>query len=69
MNRIKVALAEKNMTQRDLARKIDVAEVTISRYVHDHRVPNSNQLVMIADTLDVSTDYLLGRTDKMEVNR
>ena len=31
MNRIKVALAEKNMTQRDLARKIDIAEVTISR--------------------------------------
>ena len=32
-------------------------------------IPGSNKLIKLADYFDVSIDYLLGRTDKPEVNR
>ncbi|HAQ40136.1 MAG TPA: XRE family transcriptional regulator [Clostridiales bacterium] len=32
-------------------------------------VPASDKLAKIADYLDISVDYLLGRTDKPEVNK
>lgn len=34
-----------------------------------NNVPSSDKLAKIADYLDVSVDYLLGRTDKPEVNK
>jgi len=32
-------------------------------------IPSSDKLMKLADYFDVSTDYLLGRTDKPEVNK
>lgn len=62
--RLERLLDEQNMTQRELAHKVGVTEVTIGRYVKDTREPKGYALADIAQALNTSTDYLLGRTDK-----
>ena len=62
--RIKPILEKQGMTQRDLAYKIGVTEVSISRYISGERMPKANIVVYIADALNTTTDYLLGRTDE-----
>jgi transcriptional regulator with XRE-family HTH domain len=49
------------MKQKELAAKIGVSEVTISRYINGDRVPQPEILVRMADVLDTTTDYLLNR--------
>ena len=58
--RIKKILDSQGMTQKELAEKVDVTEVTIRRYVHDERIPQTLILIDICDALHVSSDYLLG---------
>ena len=60
--RLKDALKEKNITQRELAREINITEVTMSRYISGDRTPKAPVIVKMAQALDVSCDYLLGNT-------
>ncbi|OSH08194.1 Cro/Cl family transcriptional regulator [Enterococcus faecalis] len=46
----------------ELERKTDLGNGTISRW--DTRTPGVDKLKKVADYFDVSTDYLLGRTEK-----
>ena len=54
------------MTQRELAEKAMTTEVSMSRFVSGARVPNGPILANIAKTLGVTTDYLVGKSDKTE---
>lgn len=56
-------LEEKNITQRELADKINVTEVTISRYLSGERSPRIEIVNKIAEYFNVSIDYLLGVSD------
>lgn len=49
--------------QVDMAKKIGVARATYGAYEQGTRQPDFETLQTIADFFDVSTDYLLGRTD------
>lgn len=51
----------RGMKQKELAAKIGVSEVTISRYINEDRVPQPEILVRMAEVLDTTTDYLLNR--------
>lgn len=62
MNRIREARKAKSLIMKELAQKIGVTESTISMYETGKREPDLKTLVRIADVLDVSTDYLLGRS-------
>ncbi len=59
-DRLKEMLDKRGMTQRELAKKIDKTEVSVSRYVSGDRIPKGPVIVKIAQVLDVQTDYLLG---------
>lgn len=59
MNRLKVVLAEKNMTNRWLASKIGKSENTISRWCSNKAQPSIFQLNEIARVLDVEVRSLL----------
>lgn len=50
-------------TQKELAQKLGIARTTYSGYAHGAREPDLATLNKIADYFEVSTDYLLGRTD------
>ena len=59
-NRIIILLRKRGLTQKELARKAQISEVTLSRYIHGDRQPRANNIVNIADALQTTTDYLLG---------
>lgn len=58
--RISKELHDKGMTQRELAEKVGISEVSISRYVNEGRQPMPMALGQIAKALGVTTDYLIG---------
>lgn len=64
--RLKKVLAERGMMQKELAEKIGVNEMAISRYVHGGRIVSASILIDICKALNVSADYLLGLTEVME---
>lgn len=64
--RLRNILKQKNLTQTDLSKKTGLTMSAISHYVNAVQCPHSTALVLIADALNVGTDYLLGRTDETE---
>lgn len=62
LNRVKELANERNMTIAELERKLDFGQGSISKW--NKQSPSSERLQKAADYFDVSTDYLLGRTDK-----
>lgn len=61
--RIKYLRERNNISQKDFANKIGVSNTVLSRYESGDRKPDYDTLQLIADFFEVSTDYLLGRTD------
>lgn len=60
-NRIKGLLEQQQITQQELANKIGMSAVSISRYITGGRIPKSTVLQKIAYALDVSPDFILGK--------
>ena len=62
-----IALREKyNFSQSDIARQIGVTPALISAYENQERKPSLDKLVALADIFHVSTDYILGRSGKID---
>jgi len=63
-DRIKLALEMRNMKQKELAKRVGMTEVTISRYITGDREPKADAIIAICNALCVSADWLLGMTRK-----
>lgn len=63
INRIKIALAERNKTNRWLAEHIGKSEITVSRWVQNKAQPSLEQLLVIAKVLSVSPKDLINELD------
>ena len=63
MNRIKNLREELNMTQQELADKLEGAKSTVAMYEKGNRKPSLEVLVKLSEIFDCSIDYLLGKTD------
>ena len=63
IERLKQLREAKNLTQLRLAIELNVSQETISGYEIGKAVPPAEMLVKLANTLDTSVDYILGRTD------
>lgn len=57
---IQKELEKRKMSQKELAKKVNVTEAAMSRYVSGEREPRGALLVSIANALGLSTDFLLG---------
>lgn len=57
------ALDELGLTQKEFAEKMSLAESTVSNYVNDRRQPDLDMLCKMCDALNVTADFLLGRSD------
>lgn len=57
--RIKRARDKINISQQDLSKKIGMSNSVLSRIESGERPARSDELVKIADALDVTTEYLL----------
>lgn len=62
-DRLRESRLEKGLTQQKMADILDVQLRAYQHYESDTRHPTFEKLAMIAKTLNVSTDYLLGITD------
>lgn len=62
--RLQKARLQKKLTQREVAKYLKMTERSYQHYEGGSRRPNYEILVAIADYLDVTTDYLLGRTEE-----
>ena len=67
--RLKILRAEHDLTQDKAAREMDMPLRSYTRLEADGARPNYDTLLKIADYYGVSVDWLMGRTDKREVDR
>ena len=67
--RFKAVRKEKNLTQKQVADGIGVAERQYQYYEYGKNTPSALLLCSLADYFDVSLDYLVGRTDNPEINK
>ncbi len=63
-NRLKEARDLKDISQGELANRSGLQPSAISHFETNARKPSFENLKKLADALDVSTDYLLGRVDE-----
>ena len=68
-DRLKELRKANGLTQMQMAERMSIAYRNYQRIEADGNTPNYTHLIQIADTSDVSLDYLTGRTDKREINR
>lgn len=54
---------ELNLSQKELAENVGITEASLSRYENNLREPRAEIIIRLADALNCSTDYLLGKTD------
>lgn len=66
VNRIKEQAKKKDKNLKEIAVAIGLSENVIYKWTTQS--PNSETLEKVADYFNVSTDYLLGRTDNPKVN-
>lgn len=66
--RLRQMRMKRGFTQQRLADTLDIALRSYQCYETGSRTPNYSLLIQIADTLDVSLDYLLGRDDFMKAH-
>ncbi len=63
INRIKKLRQKRKITQLRLGTEIEVSQETISAYESGKVEPKLDNLIKMADFLNTSTDYLLGRIE------
>lgn len=64
--RIKEIRKAKKLTQKQMAELLGTTERNYQYYESGAREPNLETFVTISDVLEVSTDYLVGRSDVAE---
>ena len=67
--RLKILRLERRYKQREMAEILGLKPRGYQAYEYGTAYPTVPGLIQIAKFFDVSTDYLLGLTDKREVNR
>lgn len=65
LNRLKVVLAEKKITNRQLAEKLGKDEATISKWCTNNLQPNLEMLIKIAQALEVEVQELIRVPNKI----
>ncbi len=55
------------LTQSEMARFLEIDRTTYTKYESGKSRPDTNMLQKIAEKFEVSTDYLLGRSNEKEV--
>ena len=64
--RLKGLRKEFNLTQAKLAKKLNIANTIISEYERGHFPINTTTLYSLSTKFNISSDYLLGKTNKVK---
>lgn len=68
-NNLRKLRKEKGLSQIAVQMQTGIEQVLISKYENGERVPPTETLMQLADFYGVSMDYIMGRTDRKEINR
>ena len=68
-NNLRKLRKEKGLSQIAVQMQTGIEEALISKYENGERVPPTETLMQLADFYGVSMDYIMGRTDRKEINR
>lgn len=66
--KLKSLRMEKKLTQKQIADRIGLAISAVSSYESGSRYPSYDALIKLSRIYHVSTDYLLGITDKRNID-
>ena len=66
MERLRILRESAGMTQREVSKSLNISRTTYTKYETGDREPDFHALQRLADYFNVSTDFLLGRTDNPE---
>lgn len=61
--RLKELREERNLSQNDLAKEVNISVACISRWENNLRVPNIDSIIILCKFFKCSSDYLIGLTD------
>lgn len=61
--RLKELRIEKGLTQKQLAKELNVSEDSVYNWEKGRSEPSINDLITLATMLDVTIDYLVGKTE------
>ena len=61
---LKREMAYNNITQKELARRVGITEVSMCRYVNNDRIPKAPLLSLIAKELNCTVEHLLRENDE-----
>lgn len=62
-NRLKELRKEQGLTQKEFAKLLNTTQENISKYELEYLDLNTDMIIQICKTFNVSADYLLGRCD------
>lgn len=68
MNRLKDLRIENNKTQKDLAKFLNITDVAYYYYESEKRDMSPEIILKLAKYFNVSTDYLLGKSDEKNID-
>ena len=68
-NNLRKLRKEKGLSQIAVQMQTGIEQALISKYENGERVPPTETLLQLADFYGVSMDYIMGRTDRKEINR
>ncbi|MFS0560088.1 helix-turn-helix transcriptional regulator [Terribacillus sp. 179-K 1B1 HS] len=61
--RLRYLREQRKLSQLELAKRLDIPNQNISNYEREFRQPDYETLVKLAEFYEVTTDYLLGKSD------
>ena len=67
LNRLKVVMAEKDLSNIWLSEKLGVSQATVSKWMTNSSQPNIEMLIKISKVLNVEVSELL-RTDEVHID-
>ncbi len=68
-NNLRKLRKEKGLSQIAVQMQTGIEQALISKYENGERVPPTETLMQLADFYGVIMDYIMGRTDRKEINR
>lgn len=66
--RIKSLRVENNLSGEELGKIVGVSKVSVWQWENGINYPNNNVLIELSNYFQVSTDYLLGKSDVRNIN-
>ncbi len=65
MEKLKIIRKEMGLTQKELANSLNVSQQTYSDYENGKTEPDIDTIIKMAEMLQISIDYLVGRSDDL----